>query len=104
MSNQINPKKSELFQELSEQEQELAHGGSHSPVGMLFYQETDTLSYANNEIEFSDGEGTFDNSQTTFYKSTERTLWFIPLVIDDSSGERNRSLNGILSLLFRLFS
>lgn len=104
MSEEINVQNSQLFQPLSEQEQEIATGGcfQHSPSGMFLYQQTDMMSYANSETKISDGESEFYNSQTSFYRLSEITLLFIPFF---GGNRRNRNrFGGGMNWIKSLFS
>ncbi|TAF07201.1 MAG: hypothetical protein EAZ77_10475 [Nostocales cyanobacterium] len=102
MPNEINSQNSEIFQQLSEQEQEIASGGcsQNAPLGMLLYQQTDIMSYANSETKFSDGDSEFSNSQTSLYSLSEKTFLFIPFF--GSGRSRKKMARSFNNILFRL--
>ncbi|AFZ60339.1 hypothetical protein H6G54_14740 [Anabaena cylindrica FACHB-243] len=104
MFNQINGQKDQLFQQLSEQEQEIASGGcsQYSPSGMFVYQEKNVLSYANNNTKISDGVSELYNEQTSFYSLTEKILFWLPF---NGGSRRNRNgFNNNMNWLISLFS
>jgi hypothetical protein len=96
--NHIEPNNSELFIELSEQEQEAVAGGYD-----VFLQKTDMATYGNNETTASDGARSFSSKNQTAYMLSQITIGFN---LDSLFGGRNsvrRSGLSPLTLLFRLF-
>jgi hypothetical protein len=72
MSEDIKTPKSELFYDLSEQEQESVVGGIS--YYSLDIQKTDIYSYALNETNFSDGNKNFSTKQQTGYLLSQITI------------------------------
>jgi hypothetical protein len=88
---------SELFVDLSEQEQEIATGGRSSSLYDFVIKKTDIVTFANNENNFSDGAQNISSKQQTGYSLSEVTFGF------NLSGLRGRK-NGLsgLEILRRL--
>jgi hypothetical protein len=105
MSQKINTQNTPLFQNLSDKEQETVTGGNshHSPMGVIFYQEQQLLSYANTETNFSDGVNQFSHSETALYSLSNKRFLFIPLFRLGNSRKTNKSSMNILLGLFSRF-
>jgi hypothetical protein len=105
MLKHIQVIKSELFQKLSEQEQETVFGGcyNHLPFGMFFYQQRNIQSDANIETKFSDSDSEFSNRITSVYSLSETTFLFIPF-FGGSRGSRSvfngSNMNWLRDLFF----
>ncbi|MBD2252084.1 hypothetical protein [Nostoc parmelioides] len=79
MSNHINPEKFELFTELSKEQQQSIYGGNLlDSFGLydFFFQKKDVASFANNIINFKDGQTSFDNKQETGYLMSQISFGF----------------------------
>ncbi|MBK1990273.1 hypothetical protein A0J48_022560 [Sphaerospermopsis aphanizomenoides BCCUSP55] len=101
MSKHIKEINSELFHNLSEQEQESVSGG-YSRYPFLL-QLTKITSLARNEISFSATSGNTSIKQDSAYTSTELVIGIDSSFLGGSRGQRrNRSLNSLLRLLYRL--
>jgi hypothetical protein len=98
MTKHIEVESSQLFTELSEQEQELASGGYD-----LFLQKTDIATYGNNQTSIYDGNRSFSAKSQTAYMLSQIT---IGLNLSTLFGDRNRGRRSGLSplnFLYRLF-
>jgi hypothetical protein len=96
--NYIEENKSELFIELSEQEQEVVAGGYD-----VLLQKTDIATYGNNETTASDGARTFSSKSQTAYILSQITIGFnlAPFFQVDRNRGRRSSLSS-LNFLYRL--
>ncbi|WP_413173305.1 CTB family bacteriocin [Anabaena azotica] len=102
MSDYIDFKNPNLFVELSDQQQEIVSGG-YSQYPFLL-QLTKITSLSRNQISFL---GTSDNtsiSQESAYTSTELIIGMDSSFFGGNRRRRrNRSLNSLFNLLYRLF-
>ncbi len=106
MSKQIETKNSELFIELSEEEQESVTGGGGSSLGLYnFVMElTNIRTFANSEATFSDGSNSTSYKQQTGYALSQLSFGF-----NGGGGRRKRKSKGLssasfLNMLFGLLS
>ncbi|MCP6761253.1 MAG: hypothetical protein NHB32_21530 [Fischerella sp. CENA71] len=76
MSTDRELTKSELFVDLSEQEQEIATGGRSSSLFDFFVKRTNIVTFANYENNFSDGVHNITSKQQTGYSLSELTFGF----------------------------
>lgn len=103
MPNEINTKDSQLFQPLSEQEQEIIYGGRSYSQFPFFLNLLKISSSAKSQISFSDGSENTAINQEANYTSTELTIGMDSSFLGGGRGRRkNRSLNNFFSLLFWL--
>jgi hypothetical protein len=94
---------SEIFVELSEEEQEITIGGRSSSLYDFVIKKTDIVTFANHENNFSDGVHNISSKQQTGYSLSEVTFGF------NFSGLRRRKygLSGLeilRRLIFYLFT
>ncbi|MEI6444102.1 MAG: hypothetical protein WCO29_13490 [Nostocales cyanobacterium ELA583] len=75
LNHNIQSIASELFQQLSEKEQESITGGYS---GIFLSKQTDIVSYSSIETKISGGGLDLYNKQTSFYSLSEKILLFIP--------------------------
>jgi uncharacterized membrane protein YgcG len=79
MSENLQKQSSELFVDLSEEEQEPISGGSMYPsFGLfnMFFQRTEIASFANIDSNYSDGSRSFASKQQSGYKLSQVTVGF----------------------------
>ncbi|BAY93578.1 MULTISPECIES: hypothetical protein [unclassified Tolypothrix] len=91
MSHNIQQQKSELFIDVSEQEQEVLSGGrSSSPFGLfyLFYQNTNILTSGSSEVNISLGNSIGSAKSQSAYQFSQTTLIFAAFF---GSGNRRSS-------------
>ncbi|WP_414751967.1 hypothetical protein [Anabaena sp. CCY 9910] len=74
MSQNINFKKSQYLQDLSEQEQESVCGGYLFPNSNIFMQITNLLTTAKSQMSATEGDQTITSYQETIYHYTQITL------------------------------
>jgi hypothetical protein len=105
MSNDIETKKSELFLELSDEQQEIVTGGRSSSMGLQDFvlQLTNIRTFSNSEATFSDGANSASYKHQTGYMLSQLSFGF------SGGGRRrrkSRSLGGgsLLNMLFGLLS
>lgn len=100
MSDDIEPKDSELLMELSEQEQETVAGGCAMGGLAFFFQQTDIETFAEDHTSFSGRNISGSSSSRTGYKFSQTTFGFIfPF---NSRGRRQRG-RGMMGNMFNLF-
>jgi hypothetical protein len=97
MSNHIEPNNSELFLELSEQEQETVSGGYD-----VFLQKTDIATFANHEANYSDGVNSTSSKSQTGYTLSQFTIGFNLDSLFGGTNSVRRSGLSRLTLLYRL--
>ncbi|WP_414550147.1 hypothetical protein [Anabaena sp. CCY 0017] len=71
MTNNIKSKESELFLDLSNQQQEKVSGGNFE---FMFFQQTDILSFANSAINIVEGSLGISVSNQALYQFSQKTL------------------------------
>ena len=108
MSDHIETKKSDLFINLSEKEQESISGGrSSSPFEMfdIFYQTTNIYSRGSNEVNISQGNLSGSARNETEYQFSQTTFILSSLFGGGGGRRRNRRKRGnsFLASIFNLF-
>ncbi|MDZ8053119.1 MAG: CTB family bacteriocin [Aulosira sp. ZfuVER01] len=98
MSNYIEPRNSELFIELSEQQQEAAAGGLD-----FVFQQTNIASFASNEINISDGISSISYKNQSGYTLSQTTIGFhLDSLLEIDRNSLRKSNLMALNLLYRL--
>ncbi len=109
MSDHIEIKKSDLFINLSEKEQESISGGRSSslPLEMfdILYQTTDIYSKASNEMNISQGNLSISSKNQAEYQFSQTTFILSSLFGRGGGRRRNRRRRGnsFLASIFNLF-
>ncbi len=109
MSDHIEIKKSDLFINLSEKEQESISGGRSSslPLEMfdIFYQTTNIYSKANNDVNISQGNLSISSKNQAEYQLSQTTFILSSLFGRGGGRRRNRRKRGnsFLASIFNLF-
>ncbi|MBS9385244.1 hypothetical protein BMF77_03165 [Dolichospermum sp. UHCC 0315A] len=107
MSDHIKTKKSDLFINLSEKEQESISGGrSSSPFEMfdIFYQTTNIYSRGSNEINISQGNLGISSRNEAEYRFSQTTFILSSLFGGGGGGSRRNNRRRGGSLFAKLFS
>lgn len=94
MKNHIEPKKSELFADLSENEQESVGGGF-----TLFIEKTDISTSGSNQLDADASAGTLSSNQDSEYTLSHTT---IGLNLGFLFLNNSKSRSGGLDLLYRI--
>jgi len=108
MSDHIKTKKSDLFINLSEKEQESVSGGISSfasPFGMfyMFYQNTNIYTRGSSEVNISQGNLSGSARNETEYQFSQTTFILSSLFGGGGGNRRNKRRRGN-SFLSRIFS
>ncbi|BAZ85580.1 hypothetical protein [Dolichospermum compactum] len=106
MSNHIKTKKSDLFINLSEKQQESVSGGrSSSPFEMfyMFYQNTNVYTRGSSEMSISQGNLSGTSRNETEYQFSQTTFILSSLFGGGGGSRRNKRRRGN-SFLSRIFS
>lgn len=111
MYKEIEPKKSELFLELSEEKQVIVTGGRSSSMGLYDFvlQMTNIQTFANSEATFSDGSNSTSYKQQTGYMLSQLSFGFSGGGFNTGGGRHKRKSKGLgsgnlLNMLFGLMS
>ena len=107
MSDHIKTKKSDLFINLSEKEQESISGGrSSSPFEMfdIFYQTTNIYSRGSNEINISQGNLGISSRNEAEYRFSQTTFILSSLFGGGGGGSRRNNRRRGGNLFAKLFS
>ena len=107
MSDHIETKKSDLFINLSEKEQECVSGGrSSSPFEMfyMFYQNTNIYTRGSNEVNISQGNLSGYSRSETEYQFSQTTFILSSLFGGGGGGSRRNNRRRGGSLFAKLFS
>jgi hypothetical protein len=107
MSDHIKTKKSDLFINLSEKEQESISGGrSSSPFEMfyMFYQNTNIYSRGSNEMNISQGNLGISLKNEAEYRFSQTTFILSSLFGGGGGGSRRNNRRRGGSLFAKLFS
>ncbi|MDM9382740.1 hypothetical protein QUB80_18775 [Chlorogloeopsis sp. ULAP01] len=101
MANYNEFKNSDLFTDLSEQEQEIATGGYS-----FFIQKTDINSFANDESSLSDGSVSFSSKKSAAYNLSQVTFGFdLNSLLGEGTISRVRRYGlSPLNLIYRLLA
>ncbi|MEH2276804.1 MAG: CTB family bacteriocin [Nostoc sp.] len=107
MSKDIKPEVSELFLDLSAQQQEIISGGRSLSSGLyfenLFFQKTDIETFANSAINISGSNGSISSIQQTGYRFSQITFGF-SLGNQIRGGRSARRNSGLFNMLFSMMS
>ncbi|MTJ49590.1 hypothetical protein [Dolichospermum sp. UHCC 0259] len=105
MSDHLKTKKSDLFINLSENQQESISGGrSSSPFEMfyMFYQNTNIYTRGSNEVNISQGNlSGYSRSETEYQFS--QTTFILSSLFGGSRRNKRRRGNSFLSRIFSFF-
>ncbi|MFY7885857.1 MAG: hypothetical protein ACOVOV_13545 [Dolichospermum sp.] len=107
MSDHIETKKSDLFINLSEKEQECISGGrSSSPFEMfyMFYQNTNIYTRGSSEVNISQGNLSGSARNETEYQFSQTTFILSSLFGGGGGGSRRNNRRRGGSLFAKLFS
>ncbi|MDB9448389.1 hypothetical protein [Dolichospermum circinale] len=107
MSDHIETKKSDLFINLSEKEQECVSGGrSSSPFEMfyMFYQNTNIYTRGSSEVNISQGNLSGSARNETEYQFSQTTFILSSLFGGGGGGSRRNNRRRGGSLFAKLFS
>ncbi|MBD2338709.1 hypothetical protein H6G64_17185 [Calothrix sp. FACHB-156] len=105
MSNVIKPQDSELFIDLSEEEQACISGGISSSQFAFYFQMRKIMSFAGTQISVSGGSQNLYLNQQAIYVSSEINIGVNPSFFSGGSIQsRNRRFNTFLRFLWSIIN